>query len=125
MAVFNAILIIELFCQITSSRILLPTLTAFNLYCIAYDCYTATIFALLLIFTVNCPYFYALLRLLQKPDSVNRRRVFLDVCVVLFTIKFAVDFYVVLGSTPVTKEICEAAISQEPELFDFVKEINE
>lgn len=84
MALFNAVLIGELFFLLWSARTLFKLMTAINLYCLLYDMYTALasqgILALSFVFLVNSPYLLALTRYLAKVDSVHRRRHLFEVC---------------------------------------------
>lgn len=79
MALYNVMLLGELFFSLWSSRTMFKLMTAVNLYCICYDAYVAFytlgLFAYTLVLMVNLPYLLGLIALVLNPHSVFRRRV--------------------------------------------------
>lgn len=79
MALYNVMLLGELFFSLWSSNTMFKLMTALNLYCIAYDAYfafyTLGFFAYTLVIVVNLPYLMGLTALILNPNSVFRRRV--------------------------------------------------
>ena len=68
MALFNAILLVELFCVLTKTKTVFTLMTLYSLYCIAFDAYTAYhsnagILAVDFVFILNLPYLLAVYKL--------------------------------------------------------------
>lgn len=114
MALYNVMLLGELFFSLWSSKTMFKLMTCANLYCIAFDCYTAFFtmgfFAYTFVLLANIPYLLALIALILQPQSVYRRRVVYEVCKIVYTFKFVSDLWCAINIGPDIQDLCEAII---------------
>jgi len=124
MALYNIMLLGELFFSLWSSKTMFKLMTCVNLYCVAFDCYTAAftmgLFAYSFVLLANLPYLLALAALLLRPQSVSRRRVVYEVCKLVYALKFVSDLWCAVNIGPDIQDLCEAVVYQEPSVFEAI-----
>ena len=104
MSLYNLLLMGEVFFSFMSSKTMFKLMTFLNLYCIAYDCYSAyyTLGALAYVFVLlaNMPYIIAIASLLLSPRSLFRRRMVFEVSKLLYAFKFLTDLWTAMNINP-------------------------
>ena len=125
MAPYHLLLAGETFFALMSSRTMFKLLTFVNLYCIAFDCYSAFYsvgtLAYCFVLIANLPYLLALGQLLLQPHSIFRRRLVYQVCKLVYVFKFFSDFWATTNlNVDARDDVCELLVYQEPQLFETI-----
>ena len=128
MALFNAILLVELFCVLTKTKTVFTLMTLYSLYAICYDAFVAyhahaaSVLAVDFVLLLNLPYLLAVYKLFLRPESVRRRKLLFNTQLLNYVFRLICDVWVCANLKADTFLLCNPSLSQDKQLMQELQE---